>query len=170
MIEISLAHRVPGGTIAARFGVSADAIWRHRRQHLSPAVIAGILVNMRPSEVDLAALQKSEAEGLLARLIAQRARLEIHADKCFELGDPKGATQCERVIQTNLELAAKLLGQLVQRHETTSMSFLITPDFLKLRHAITRALEPFPEAARAVSHALHSLESDAMPKMIEHGA
>src|SRR5262249_50703617 len=127
----------------------------------SPQVAAAILAAQKPSEIDLEALQASESEGLLAQLIAQRARYQTYAESAHELGDLKEASRVERGITDNLELTAKLLGQLVQRHEVRSTSILVSPDYLELRGVIVRALQPFPEAARAVGAALHCLESKA---------
>lgn len=154
-------HRVPVRVLAARFGVSKDAVYRHGRNHLSPQQAAAILAAQKPTEIDLEALQASESEGLLSQLVAQRARLQTYAEQALEIGDTKAAVAVERSITSNLELVAKLLGQLVQRHEVRSASILVSPDYLELRAAIVRALQAFPEAARAVGQALHRLESKA---------
>jgi hypothetical protein len=58
-------------------------------------------------------------------------------------------------------MVAKLLGQLVQRHEVSRTSILISADYLQLRQAIVTALRPYPEAAHAVGQALYRLEADA---------
>jgi hypothetical protein len=160
-IEIGLVHHVPMRVLAQRFGVSPDALHRHRHNHSSPQVAAAILAAQKPTEIDLEALQSSESEGLLAQLIAQRARLQVYADQISDVGDYKGAAAIERAVTTNLELTAKLLGQLVQRHEVRSTSLLVSPDYLQLRAVLVNALRPFPEAARAVGSALHELESQA---------
>jgi hypothetical protein len=73
----------------------------------------------------------------------------------------RSAVACERAITSNLELVGKLLGQLVQRHEVRTTSVLISADYLEVRAALVNALQPFPEAARAVGAALHQLESKA---------
>src|SRR5262245_53376354 len=147
--------------MARRFGVSPDALYRHRTNHLSPQVRAAMLAQQKPTEIDLEALQASESEGLLAQLVTQRARLQTHSEMASELGDVRSAVACERAITSNLELVGKLLGQLVQRHEVRSTSLLISPDYLELRATLVRALQPFPEAARAVGAALHAMESKA---------
>jgi hypothetical protein len=175
-IELGLVHRVPLRVLAARFDCSRDALHRHRHKHLSPQMAAAILAAQKPSEVDLEQLQRSESEGLLAQLVTQRARLQQHSDMALELGDVRSAVATERVIVSNLELVAKLLGQLVQRHEVTRTSILLSPDYLALRSALVAALRPFPEAAKAVGAALHALESQAAqdiserktPLVIEH--
>jgi hypothetical protein len=109
----------------------------------------------------LEALQVSESAGLLSQLVTQRARLQTHSELAAELGDVRSAVACERAITSNLELVGKLLGQLVQRHEVRSTSILISADYLEVRAALVSALQPYPEAARAVATALHQLESKA---------
>jgi len=160
-IEIGLVHRVPVRVLALRFGISHYALHRHRHNHLTPQVAAAILAAQKPTEVDLEALQVSESEGLLSQLVAQRARLQTYAEQALDLGDTKAAVAVERATTSNLELVAKLLGQLVTRHEVRSTSILISADYLALRAAIVKALQPFPDAARAVGKALHVLETQA---------
>jgi hypothetical protein len=150
-----------GTVLGDRFGLSADAVYRHARNHLSPVQRAAILAAQHPTTIDLEALRTSESEGLLGSLVAQRARLQQHGDKALELDDIRGCVSVEAAITANLALTGKLLGQLVTRMDVRHSSVLLTPDYLKLRHTLVMALRPFPDAARAVSAALHRLESDA---------
>ena len=101
---------------------------------------AALLAAQKPSEIDLEALEASESEGLLAQLVAQRARLQSFAEMAAELGDVKAAVAVERTVQGNLELVAKLLGQLVQRHEVRSTSILVSHDYIELRSVLVKAL------------------------------
>jgi hypothetical protein len=177
-IELGLVARVSAAALAQRYGVNKHAVLRHGHNHLSPAQRAALLSAQRPTDIDLEALRVSESEGLLHQLVAQRARLQQHAELAGELGDVRGAISAEGAITANLSLVGKLLGQLVQRHDVRHTSLLVSPDYLKLRAALVTALRPFPEAARAVGAALHLLESDAAkeitdaakpaPVMIEH--
>lgn len=160
-IELGLVHRVPARALAVRFNVSKDAITRHSKNHLSPVQRAALLAHVKPTEIDLGALRVSESEGLLAQLVSQRARLQSHAELAADLGDVRAAVAAESGITSNLALVGKLLGQLVQRHDVRHTSILVSPDYLKLRHALVDALRPFPEAAVAVGRALHALESEA---------
>jgi hypothetical protein len=116
-IEIGLVHGTPLRVLARRFGVSLWACHRHGRNHLSPAMRAAILSAQKPSEVDLEALQRSEAEGILSQLVMQRARLQAHSELALEVGNTADAVRVERSITDNLRLVAQLLGTLVQRHE-----------------------------------------------------
>jgi hypothetical protein len=160
-IDIGLVHQVAARVLAERFGLSKDAIHRHAANHLTPAQRAAILAAQRPSAIDLDALRTTESEGLLAGLVAQRARLLVKADTAMEWGDIKGSVAAEGAIAGNYTLVAKLLGQLVQVHDVRHTNLLVSPDYLKLRTALVDALRPFPEAGRAVAAALHRLESDA---------
>lgn len=169
-LELGLVHHVPARVLAVRFGVSKDALHRHRRNHLTPTQAAALLAAQKPSVVDLEALQASESEGLLANLVAQRARLQGFSEMALDLGDVKAAVAVERSVTANLELVSKLLGMLVQRHEVRSTSILISPDYLALRAAIVKALQPFPEAARAVGAALHALEAKAAQDITQDAA
>ena len=166
-IEIGLVHRVPLRVLGQRFECSPDALHRHRHRHLTPQMAAAILAAQAPSEIDLEALQRNESEGLLAQLVTQRARLQQHSDLALELGNAAGAIAAERAITSNLELVAKLLGSIVQRHEVTRTSILISADYLQLRQSIVQALRPYPDAARAVGAALLVIESDAAKVITE---
>src|SRR5262249_7212783 len=85
-IEIGLVHQVSAPVLAARFKLGKDAILRHAANHLTPAQRAAILAAQRPTEIDLDALRTTESEGLLAGLVAQRARLLAKADNAMEWG------------------------------------------------------------------------------------
>ena len=160
-IEIGLTYGQSVRVLAKRFGLSSHAVWRHSRNHLSPALRAAILVAQAPSKIDLEELRKSEAEGLLSHLVGQRARLQRLSELALETGGVPDATKVKARITANLELVARLLDQLSVHHVVDHRSVLITPDYIALRAAITQALRPFPDAARAVGQALHQLEEAA---------
>jgi len=168
LIEVALVHHLPVRVLAKRFSLNKDCVFRHRRHHMSPQLKAAILVAQRPSDIDLEQLQRSESEGLIANLVAQRARLQLLSEAAFEQGEINAATTIERAITHSLELTSKLLGMIVQHHEVRSTSILVSPDYLRLRHAIINALRPFPEATHAVGNALHKLESEAAETIKEH--
>jgi hypothetical protein len=182
LIEVGLTYGTPLRVLAKRFEVSFWAVHRHGRNHLSPQLRAAILVAQKPSEVDLEQLQRSEAEGLLGQLVSQRARLQRHSELAFEVGNLGDAVRTENAITANLALVGKLLGTLVTHHEVTHRSVLISADYLQLRETLLTALRPYPEAAKAVSVALHALETRAAedikaraaegkrPLLIEHDA
>lgn len=160
-VELGLVHRVPARVLSARFSLSKDAILRHARNHLTPVQRAALLAHAKPQPIDLDALRTTEGEGLLAQLVAQRARLQLHSETAATLGDARGAVAAENAITANLALVGKLLGMLATQHHVTHTNLLISPDYLRLRQTLVDALRPFPEAARAVSAALALMESEA---------
>jgi hypothetical protein len=161
LVELALVHRLPVRVIARRFSLSRNSIFAHRRNHMPPQLVAALLAAQKPSDVDLEALQRSESEGLLGSLVAQRARLQMLSEIAFAEGEVQAATSVERAVTSSLELTSKLLGMIVQRHDVRSTSILVSPDYLKLRQSLINALRPFPAAARAVSTALAELETCA---------
>ena len=83
------------------------------------------------------------------------------SEMAFEAGELNAATNVERAITNSLELTSKLLGMIINQHQVTHTSILISSDYLKLRQVIIGALRPFPEAAQAVGSALATLETEA---------
>ena len=160
----------PLRVLGKRFEVSHYAIHRHGRKHVTPQMRAAILAQARPEAIDLEQLQRSESEGLLAQLVAQRARLQSHSELALEVGNTADAMRVEAGILKNLELVAKLLGQLTTHHTVEHRNVLISPAYLQLRQAIITALKPHPAAARDVSAALHRLESEAATDIKERAA
>jgi hypothetical protein len=161
LIEVGLVHKTPMRVLGRRFGVSEHAVFRHSKGHVTPQMRAAILAAQQPQAVDLEQLQRSENEGLLAQLVSQRARLQLTVEQAQSLGDTSGVVRAERAITQNLELVAKLLGQLVQHHQVTHASVLVSPDYLKLRQVLVEALRPHKAAALDVGRALAKLEQEA---------
>jgi hypothetical protein len=169
-MEVGLVCMVPLSALASRFDVSTWSLHRHRHRHLSAVQKAALLAAMKPSGIDLEALQRSESESLLAQLLAQRATLQQYSAAAFEGGNIPAAVSAERGVCDNLALVSKLLGMITQHHTVTHQSILISGDYIELRSAITQALKPFPEAARAVSAALAALEAKASDAIRQRAA
>jgi hypothetical protein len=167
LLELGLVLGTPLRTLASRYECSVSALHSHRHNHLTAVQKAAILAARAPADVDLEALSRSESEGLLGAVVGQRARLTQQVELTMEAGDYGRSISAERAICENLNLTAKLLGQLVTRHQVTH-SFLITPDYVALRRALVEALTPFPEALRAVGAALAKLEQNAAQGILEN--
>ncbi|MBY0508669.1 MAG: hypothetical protein K2P94_00825 [Rhodospirillaceae bacterium] len=169
-IDHSLANRVSEWRVAKRFSVSRDAIHRHKKKHLPPQLEAALLSQSgAASSIDLEALRKSESEGLLQTLIWQKAHVLQQIDKAEANMDPVAVSVFHKVLLENTKTIAKLVGDLASRSGHVTNNFLIAPQYLELRHAITRALEPFPDARKAVAMTLQAMERTA-PPAIEHVA
>ena len=74
-IDLAIVAGVSSNVLASRFEISPDSILRHAQNHLSPVQRAALLTASQPTAIDLEQLRTSESEGLLASLVAQRARL-----------------------------------------------------------------------------------------------
>ena len=156
-IELGLVHGLSAKALANRFQVSADAIGRHARNHLTPAQRAAILT----ADIDLDQLRVTESEGLLHHLVQQRARLLQRVELAAELGDVKASVSAEGAILANLQTVGRLLGQLATHHTVTHASILVSEDYLRVRQALLAALRPHPAAARAVAEVLARLDAEA---------
>ena len=95
LIELGLVHRVPVRVLAKRFEISRNSVFSHRRNHMSPQLVAAIMAAARPSGVDLEQLQRSECEELFGSLVAQRARLQVLSEMGFEPGELDAARTVE---------------------------------------------------------------------------
>jgi hypothetical protein len=159
-IERDLAVGIPVRRLVRKYGVGRDALYRHRKR-LPPQLKAAMLAQSLRPGVDLDELRTVESEGLLVHLASQRARLLLWQDACASAEQFQVASAISAQIHRNLELVGKLVGEFAQHHVTTSVSVLLSPQYLELRSALLRALQPFPDARAAVVDAIHRLETKA---------
>jgi hypothetical protein len=165
LIERALAMGIPMARVAQRFGYSMPAIQRYRDrmpQQLKAAIVAAAL---KPKETDLDQLRIDESEGILGNLAHQRARLLLCQDEAMDAGEVEPVIRLSNTIHKNIELTGKYLGLFAQHHVRTEVNIMLSQDYLRLRHTLTNALRPFPEARRAVAEALHQVEGELAAKM-----
>jgi hypothetical protein len=160
-IEIGLVCKVPLKVLSQRYDLSQDSLYRHRAHHLSAQMRMAVITSMKPTGLDLEQLARSESESLLAQLLHQRSVLQTYSSAAFEAGDIRSAVAAERAVTDALTLTSRLLGQIVTHTSHTSMSVLVSSDYIELRSALLTALKPYPAAAQAVGQALHELEMRA---------
>jgi hypothetical protein len=134
----------PYRVIAARFGSSASAVARHR-EHLPT-----FLVKAREAS------EAAEADTLLEQVRSLQARALSILDRADEAGDLRTALSAVREARGNLELLAKLLGELQQEG---TVNVTVSTEWLTLRATVISALQPYPDAAGAVTRALASGEA-----------
>jgi len=158
-VDLALAHGIGHDAIGKKYGLSPHSVQRHGRNHLSPQMKAAVQHALHPTAVDLDQLKANEGENLLHHFVVQRARLQRIIELAIDIGDPGAAINGERAITTNLKEVGKLLGLLINVHETRHQSLLMHPDYLKLRETLLSALAPFPDARMAVGRALVGMET-----------
>ena len=143
-IDQALVGSASNRSVASIYDVSEAAVRRHKANHL-PAKLA---MAEQAAEV-------VEADNLLAQVGDLQRRALAILDKAEEAGELRTALSAIREARGNLELLAKLLGELDER---PVVNLNISPEWLELRAVIVGALEPHPEALSAVVGALEGAE------------
>ena len=131
--------------IAQQFGLSKDAIYRHRKEHLPEAM----LKSKEAAEVSRADELIEQVKTLQEE--AQHVLQEAKAGKDHELV----LKAVDRTLKT-LDLQAKLLGLL---HEQNTTVILHNPQWITLRSVIMRALAEFPKAKMRLVEELKNVGS-----------
>jgi hypothetical protein len=165
-LEHARAAGMPLDKLARRYGLSKPAVQRHCARHI-PAALRdkNAAIALIGAECDLKVLREQESDGLLRNIASQRGALYKLLDG---EGDKKIAIAVHARITSNLELGARVLGQ-VAGHATniTNNTLVASMDYLSMRARLMAALRPFPEARRAVAEALRVSEALPEPKAIE---
>ncbi len=133
--------------IADRFGLSASAVQRHARNHLSAALAA-----MRTAE------QEDRRATLLDRIETLIERAETLYDAASGEGKAAQALNVLRELRGLLELLGKATGELATT-PTVTVNLQTAPEWLAMRAVILSALIAYPEARNAVAGRLLELEA-----------
>ncbi len=131
--------------ISRRFGVSKDALGRHLHEHLPETLARGH-----------EAAEAARADELLRQVRGLQEKTLDLLLKAESAGDLRTALSGIREARSNIELLARLEGQIAERPSVVvnNAIFMAAP----VREAIARALRPYPLAGYAVSDALGELE------------
>ncbi len=142
-IDRALVSGESSYALADRYSsLSRPAIQRHRENHL-------------PTRLVLAekAAEVAQADNLLDQVRDLQGRALAILDKAEATGELRTALSAIREARGNLELLAKLLGEL---SETPQVNLTVSPEWLELRTTIITALDPHPQARESVLRALES--------------
>jgi hypothetical protein len=129
--------------IARQFGLSKDALARHKESHIPKELL---------KSNDIQEIAKADA--LLAQLGEVREKTLSLLDKAEKAADTRvyGAPVAYlREGREQIKLLAELEGRLASQPQITIVS---SPQWIELRTLIITALEPYPEAREAVVHAI----------------
>jgi hypothetical protein len=130
-------------TIADRWSVSKTALIRHKDAHLP----AKLVMAEQAAEV-------AQADDLLDQVRDLQTRTLAILEAAEETRQHRTALAAIREARSNLELLAKLLGELDDRPQ---VNVLISPEWLELRAMIVGALEPHPGARESVLRAIEGI-------------
>jgi hypothetical protein len=139
-IDRSLVGDSSNLSVSSLFGVSESAVRRHKANHLP----AKLVMAQTAEEV-------AQADDLLQQVRDLQGRALAILGKAEVAGDLRTALGAIREVRGNLELLAKLLGELDER---TVVNLDVSPEWLELRAVIVVALEPYSDARGAVLRAL----------------
>jgi hypothetical protein len=120
--------------------LSRPAIERHKANHLPASLVMA-----------QAAEEVAQADSLLEQVRDLQSRAYGILDKAEAADDLRTALGAIREARGNLELLAKLLGEL---DECPTLNVTVSPEWLELRTVIVGALEPHPQARESVVRAI----------------
>jgi hypothetical protein len=150
--------------LAAKFGVSRDAVHRHWNLHVSAEMKAGYLCG--PAELaTLAERAAIEGDSVLDYLRLCRTTLVGQLAAMSEAGDGRGAAFVAGQLTRTLEAIARVTGELGELARSTiningNVSILTeNPAFLRVQSTLLKALAGFPDARAAVVLALRDLDA-----------
>ena len=144
-IDRALVNKESFRYVSKQYGVTVSAIHRHNDTHL-PSSLA------KAQE----ARAVTQADDLLSQVKSLQSRALSILDQAENAGDLRTAILAIREARGNLELLAKLLGEL---QENQTVNILLAPEWLQVRGIILAALSPFPQAALTLSEALAKVEN-----------
>lgn len=144
-LDAALVSGQTDTAVAERFGLTRDAVGRHRRGHLSPALKAVA-----------AERETAGARTALDRLEALHDRAERVLAAAEAEGKAALSLQAIRELRSTVELIAKLTGELDDRPQVQVLNVTASPEWDALRGVVLTALRPFPDAGRAVALALEA--------------
>src|SRR5215208_1052776 len=148
-IDMALVAGEPYRSVANRYeSLSQASVQRHSENHL-PATLA------QAKEAEMVA----HADDLLEQVRDLQVRTFAILEAAEASEQHRTALSAIREARGNLELLAKLLGELDER---PVVNLHLSPEYLEVRTAILVAVEPYPEAARAISRAMLGIESNGL--------
>ena len=143
-INVALIHRESFRTISDCHGLSQTALKRHSRDHLPK-----LLVEAKQ------AVEAADADDLLGEVRDLQARTLAILEATEETHEHRVALAAIREARCNLELLARILGELDERPVT---NILVSAEWVSVRTVMMEALGPYPEARIAVAEQLSELE------------
>lgn len=144
-IDAAIVAGTPYRDIALRFSLGLMAIQRHATKHISETVARSQEAREEAQALDVVKQLKAINGAAMAILRDARAA-----------GDPDTQLKAIDRIQRQIELQAKLLGDLDERPQ---VNVLVMPEWLAIRTALLQALAPYSEARAAVAQTLLTLEA-----------
>ncbi len=170
-MEAALALGMSCRSVGERFKAGPDAVYRHRRDHMSVAHSAALLAELRrkPAEITLENFGHLEADRLLAEIVDHRVRVRAIRDLALAQG-PDGfgiALQAEASIRSALSLEMELLAPLLGA--TLAKNITASPDAVKRIQRIIIEAVPAEQGRPAIREPTPEVHaSDVYPDSATH--
>ena len=149
--------------VAGRYRVSADAIYRHMRNHVTDEDRAQYIAEIPIA--DLAQKASESGAALLDYFSIIRQTLMNQFQFAASVGDRNAVNNTARALVEVLKEIGRLTGELLNASPITNINntaiFLNSPVFSDLQAMLVRKLTPHPEALQAVLAGLEELEKVA---------
>jgi hypothetical protein len=143
-IDEALVGGASNRSLASLYDVSEAAVRRHKANHLPARLVMA-----------QAAEEVAQADDLLDQMQDLQARTLAILEAAESTNQHRTALSAIREARSNLELLAKLLGELDERPVT---NILFSAEWVSVRTAMMEALGPYPQAQVAVAKRLWELE------------
>lgn len=127
-------------TLKEQYGISLAAINRHRASHLPERLVKAV-----------EAAEVASADTLLDQVRDLQTRALRILEQAEASGDLRTAIAAIREARGNLELLARMLGEL---QESQTVNILVAPQWISLRTVILDALQPYPDARLQLAEVL----------------
>jgi hypothetical protein len=159
-------------TIAAKYNVSRDAIWRHMGKHVSEDLRAEYLAGIPMKE--LAEKAATEGVSVLDYFSIIRGTLMTQFQLAASVNDKHAtatlAGRLTEVLRAIGQISGEMGSMAANSITINNTTVLNSPVFASLQANLLYALAPFPEARAAVVAALRQMDEQNAPlmKTIEH--
>jgi hypothetical protein len=154
-------------TIAAKYGVSRDSIWRHMGKHVSEDLRAEYLAAVPMKE--LAAKAATEGVSVLQYFSIIRGVLMQQFQLASSVNDRNAVSTLAGRLTEVLRAIGSISGEMgnmaVNNLTINNVSIMNSPVFASLQANLLHALAPFPEARAAVVNALRQMDEQNAPPM-----
>jgi hypothetical protein len=132
-------------SVASLYDVSEAAVRRHKANHLPAKLVMA-----------QAAEEVAQADDLLTQMQDLQRRTLAILEAAETTNQHRTALSAIREARSNLELLAKLIGELDERPLT---NILVSAEWVSVRTAMMEALGPYQQARIAVAERLSELEA-----------
>ena len=143
-IDAALVSGAALSGISTQFGISPQALLRHRAGHVPTAAMRKGVEAVAVAESTRGASLAEQACSLKNRALALLSKAEREGDTRVALAGVREAARC-------IELMAKLAGEI---DTSTTVNIAVNPQWLQIQTVILAALAPHPAARLAVAEAL----------------